>query len=244
MIQNRIPRHDTRLAREALAWFPTKSGAYAYVEGLSSPSKMAPVKSYGLHTDACGACPFKAAGSPIGCYARNSERMYPNTDAANHAHVRAIRKPRWEAAMTRAIDDHAEFRWHWSGDVQDIRHFLAIVHIAQALPRTMFWLPAAEKALDALEIYLTSGRTLPENLAVPLSDHGVKNAPRSRAYKLAVKFSLPWSFVIAKNAPAPTFEHHVCPATVTGNPHTCKANGCDICYKRVRSLPVGYIEHR
>lgn len=232
MQQNRIARNNTREANAAATLFPWKHNAYAYVGNLSKPSKMAPVWSYGLTTDACGACPLLAAGV---CYATKAETQYPDTRKAGVNHLRAIDKPLFVPAFVRAIDDHAKFRWHWAGDVQNVKHLAKLAAIARALPNTRFWLPVGEKGILALRMYLRAGRSIPENLTVRLSYHGLDNNVRGYVRSSG----LPFSFVLVDDVPAPAFEYVTCPAVTNGG--TCASNACEACYDGTKQ--IAYPKH-
>jgi len=96
------------------------------------------------------------------------------------------------------------FRWHDSGDIQDLFHLVRIVEIAERLPDVRFWLPTREKAL--ILCYLREFGQFPANLTVRLSAAMIDaEAPQHDG--------LVSSAVVATVAPY----GHECPAPRQGN---------------------------
>jgi hypothetical protein len=70
-------------------------------------------------------------------------RLYKqlNTEA-----LEAIKSPLWVGAMALLINSKKSkwFRWHDSGDVQDVDHLLKIFAVCKLTPETRHWLPTRE----------------------------------------------------------------------------------------------------
>lgn len=146
---------------------------WARIGGLSAPSKM-PGFSIGLPATACktGAKLAKVAGSVCAnCYALKGNYRYDNVVNAQKARLSAIDSPNWVADMTRAIGTACEklgepfFRWHDSGDIQNVRHLLNIVQVCHNLPHISFWLPTKEYKL----VKMLAHMKMPPNLVVRVS---------------------------------------------------------------------------
>ncbi len=143
----------------------------AYVGGLSKPSKM-PGYSYGLPAQKCKVGGMLAAikGTVCyNCYALKGNYSFKSTKASQHRKLASIKKPHWVDVMVRLIGHYSPevFRWHDSGDVQDLHHLESIVQIAKALPGTKFWLPTRE--VNLVRTYLETGARFPTNLVVRIS---------------------------------------------------------------------------
>ena len=74
----------------------------------------------------------------------------------------ALSNPAWVEAMVYSISRSKVpyFRWHDSGDIQDMKHLNKIVAVAKACPGVTFWLPTREKAL--ISQYLVLNRSFPK----------------------------------------------------------------------------------
>ena len=123
------------------------------VGSLSAPSKM-PCSSYSIPAKECG------VGSRLvsvenstcsGCYALKGMYRFPNVERALYKRYNSLMEDTdlWEKNMTTFIDkfrkgDKDYFRWHDSGDLQNMNHLTAINNIALALPHIQFWLPTRE----------------------------------------------------------------------------------------------------
>ena len=100
--------------------------ALQIVGGLSKPSKM-PGWSYGLPAKECktGSKLRKVPGSTsYDCYALKGCYVFKVVQDAQYRRLRAIRDPRWVQAIVHLINSKKSdvFRWHDSGDVQDLDH--------------------------------------------------------------------------------------------------------------------------
>ncbi len=139
--------------------------------GLTQTSKM-PCKSYSLPTEACRTG-FKMAKIPGSicstCYAdKGFYSMYANTiKPAQFARLDSIDNPLWVDSMIASIGTDPYFRWHDSGDIQNLAHLEKIAEICRATPNTRHWLPTREYAI--VKSYVAKHGLIPENLTIRLS---------------------------------------------------------------------------
>ena len=115
---------------------------------LSKPSKM-PGHAYGLPAKECktGGKLQKVKGSTCyGCYALKGCYVFKVVQAAQYKRLKAIRHPLWVRAMTMQIANKKTkfFRWHDSGDIQDLKHLAKIFEVAKRTPDVQHWLPTRE----------------------------------------------------------------------------------------------------
>jgi hypothetical protein len=108
--------------------------ALKLVGGLSKPSKM-PGWAYGIPAAECktGAKLKLVPGSTCeGCYADKGCYVFPVVQAAQYRRLAAIKNPLWVEAMATLINSKKSkyFRWHDSGDVQDVATFLRSLKFA------------------------------------------------------------------------------------------------------------------
>ena len=146
--------------------------------GLTQTTKM-PCQSYSLPTIACitGFKMRAIAGSICAmCYAeKGNYRKYSNNiEPVQHARlesiVMAIADPEYRAAWIQAmiisIGDDDYFRFHDSGDIQNIEHLELYAELARALPNCKFWLPTREYGIVSA---FTAQYDIPDNLIIRLS---------------------------------------------------------------------------
>jgi hypothetical protein len=115
---------------------------------LSKPSKM-PGHAYGLPAKECktGGKLQKVKGSTCyGCYALKGCYVFKVVQDAQYKRLKAIRHPLWVRAMTMQIANKKTkfFRWHDSGDIQDLKHLAKIFEVAKRTPDVQHWLPTRE----------------------------------------------------------------------------------------------------
>ena len=115
---------------------------------LSKPSKM-PGWAYGLPAKECktGKKLQKVKGSTCyGCYALKGCYVFKVVQAAQYKRRKAIRHPLWVRAMEQQINSKKTkyFRWHDSGDIQDLKHLAKIFEVAKRSPDVQHWLPTRE----------------------------------------------------------------------------------------------------
>ena len=124
------------------------SEAWQLVGGLSKPSKM-PGFSIGLPAKECktGSKLRKVKGSTCyDCYALKGCYVFKVVQDAQYKRLEAIKSPLWVAAMTILINSKKSkwFRWHDSGDVQDLDHLNKIFDVCRLTPGIKHWMPTRE----------------------------------------------------------------------------------------------------
>ena len=149
----------------------TKKQAISINGGLTATSKM-PCKSYSLPTIACnvGYQMAQVKGSICSaCYANKGfYKMYENNILpVQMARLDSIVDPDWVSSMVSSIGTDSYFRWHDSGDLQNMDHFEKIVQVCLETPNCAHWLPTREYKL--IGDYIKSGKAIPSNLTVRLS---------------------------------------------------------------------------
>jgi len=199
----------------------------AITGSLSKPSKM-PGHAYGLPAKECktGSKLVKIKGSTChGCYALKGCYVFKVVQAAQYKRLESIKDPRWVEAMAAQINAKRNkfFRWHDSGDVQDVEHLSKIFAVCRMTPDTAHWMPTREAWVKK---YLNLA---PDNLVIRFSATMIdQDAPASWPHT---------STVVTKGAAAN------CPAPKqldkNGKPH-CK--DCRACWdKSIKN--VAYAEH-
>ena len=141
----------------------------------------------------------KVKGSTCyGCYALKGCYVFKVVQDAQYKRLKAIRHPLWVRAMAMQINSKKTkfFRWHDSGDIQDLKHLAKIFEVAKRSPDVQHWLPTREawtvkyqdrapanlklifsmpmvnqEAAGKLELYLDGGHR-PEQSDLPSSKAG------------------------------------------------------------------------
>jgi hypothetical protein len=122
--------------------------AFKLVGGLSRPSKM-PGFAYGLPAKEC------KTGSKLAqqentvcsdCYALKGCYVFEVVQAAQYRRLESIKNPGWVSAMVHLINSKKSkfFRWHDSGDVQDLEHLNKIFEVCELTPGISHWMPTRE----------------------------------------------------------------------------------------------------
>ena len=147
-----------------------KKQAHEVHSGLTQTTKM-PCKSYSLPTIACktGFKMRAIAGSICAdCYAEkgNYRKYASGIEPAQHARLVSINDELWVDAMVVSIGADKYFRWHDSGDIQDIEHLEKIAEVAKRTPDCMHWLPTREYGIVSA---FTAQYDIPKNLIIRLS---------------------------------------------------------------------------
>ena len=115
---------------------------------LSKPSKM-PGWSIGLPAKECktGGKLKKVPGSVcFDCYALKGCYVFKVVQDAQYRRLAAIKSPDWVQAMAHLINSKKPdvFRWHDSGDVQDLDHLKKIYAVCRLTPGKRHCLPTRE----------------------------------------------------------------------------------------------------
>ena len=134
---------------------------------LSKPSKM-PGWSYGLPAPECktGSNLRKIKGSTCyNCYAMKGCYVFPDVKAAQYKRLASTKLDAWTVAMATQLNSKKSkwFRWHDSGDVQDLEHLNKIYEVCRLTPETSHWLPTREAWI------LDHVRRAPDNLIIRFS---------------------------------------------------------------------------
>ena len=124
------------------------SEAWALVGGLSKPGKM-PGWSIGIPAKECktGAKLQQVPGSVCyDCYAMKGCYVFKVVQDAQYRRLAAIQSPQWVQAMAHLINSKKPdvFRWHDSGDVQDLDHLNKIYEVCRLTPTKRHWMPTRE----------------------------------------------------------------------------------------------------
>ena len=155
-----------------------KTQAHQVHGGLTQTTKM-PCQSYSLPTIACitGFRMSKIADSICNkCYANkgNYLKYANNIEPVQHARLESISmaiadpeyRAAWIQAMIISIGDDDYFRFHDSGDIQNIEHLELYAELARAMPKCKFWLPTREYGIVSA---FTAQFDIPDNLIIRLS---------------------------------------------------------------------------
>jgi len=206
----------------------TIAEAKAVSHTLGNASKM-PGKTYGLPAKECN------VGSKLrnvkdsvcnGCYALKGRYTMDNVQNAEYIRLDSITHPRWIDAMAAQINHACKgvpfFRWHDSGDIQDLDHLCKIVDVAKLTPTVQHWLPTREYKI--VQLYRQLYGEFPSNLVVRLSAHMIDADPPSG-------YGLPTSTVVSDNT-------ETCPSRSQDN--ECK--DCRACWNSDVSN-VSYARH-
>ena len=149
--------------------------AWALVGGLSKPSKM-PGWSIGIPAKECktGKKLRQIKNSVCeGCYALKGCYVFKVVQEAQYKRLEAISHPDWVLAMATLINSKKPdvFRWHDSGDVQDVQHLEKIFEVCRSTPNKRHWMPTREAwSKDHME-------AAPANLVVRFSSPMVDQGP-------------------------------------------------------------------
>lgn len=155
----------------------TYRDAMILIGGLSSPSKM-PGYSWSISAFECqtGEKLHAIKGSVChGCYARKGTYMYPVVKNALNRRLVALDNPRFVEAFvlvlkltySRMRKVENRFRWHDSGDLQNVNHLRMICEIARQCPELVFWLPTKEPQYVAEYMKVSK---VPDNLTIRVSN--------------------------------------------------------------------------
>ena len=206
--------------------------ASAEVGGLSAPSKM-PSFSYNTPAEECnvGSKLRLVKGSVCSmCYALKGRYMFPNVQNALYRRLDLMKNnPNWVSAMAWLVNWYGKkmsyFRWHDSGDIQDMEHLQKMIEVVKLTPSVKHWLPTREAKI--VKDYKEKYGEFPSNLIVRVSATMVDGKPH--------KFHSHTSTVITDSKKAIGW---VCPSNQQDN--ECK--DCRACWdKDVKD--VAYIAH-
>ena len=177
--------------------------ALKLVGGLSKPSKM-PGWAYGIPAAECktGKKLQNVKGSTCyGCYALKGCYVFKVVQEAQYRRLASIKHPYWVRAMTHLLQSKKSkyFRWHDSGDVQDLKHLAKIFEVARRTPDVQHWMPTREAWVKPYLKYA------PSNLVIRFSMPMVDQKP-SKSWKHVSTVTTgdkPWFGATSKMCPAP-----------------------------------------
>jgi len=149
--------------------------AWTLVGGLSKPSKM-PGWSIGIPAKECktGAKLRLIPNSVCeGCYALKGCYVFKVVQEAQYKRLEAIQHPDWVQAMATLINSKKPdvFRWHDSGDVQDVQHLEKIFEVCRLTPGKRHWMPTREAWIK------DHMKDAPANLVVRFSSPMIDQGP-------------------------------------------------------------------
>ena len=155
----------------------TEKALFIIGGSLSKPSKM-PGWSIGLPAKECktGGKLQKVKGSVCyDCYALKGCYVFKVVQQAQYRRLAAIKDPQWVEAMAHLINSKRPrvFRWHDSGDVQDLEHLQKIYEVCRLTPSKRHWMPTREAWIKQ---HL---QDKPANLVIRLSSPMVDQEPVS-----------------------------------------------------------------
>ena len=149
--------------------------AWTLVGGLSKPSKM-PGWSIGIPAKECktGKKLRQIKNSVCeGCYALKGCYVFKVVQEAQYKRLEAISHPDWVLAMATLINSKKPdvFRWHDSGDVQDLDHLNKIFEVCRLTPSERHWMPTREAWIK------DHMKDAPANLVVRFSSPMIDQGP-------------------------------------------------------------------
>lgn len=160
--------------------------------GLSKPSKM-PGFAYSIPAQACnvGSRLRSVQGSICSkCYALKGRYVFGNVKKALQRRLSSLIHSEWVEAMVFQINQTGinVFRWHDSGDIQNLEHLERIAQVCRLTPDVRHWLPTREYAL--VTAYKEKHGSFPDNLNIRLSAYMVDGPlPDGAANRLGVTMS-------------------------------------------------------
>ena len=149
--------------------------AWTLVGGLSKPTKM-PGWSIGIPAKECktGKKLRQIKNSVCeGCYALKGCYVFKVVQEAQYKRLEAINHPDWVLAMSTLINSKKPnvFRWHDSGDVQDLDHLNKIFEVCRLTPSKRHWMPTREAWIK------DHMKDAPANLVVRFSSPMIDQGP-------------------------------------------------------------------
>ncbi len=194
------------------------SEAIKITHTLSNPSKM-PGWSYGLPAKECktGSKLRLVPGSTCyNCYALKGCYVFKVVQEAQYKRLASLKREPWTTAMAAQINSKKVkfFRWHDSGDVQDLDHLNKIYEVCRLTPSVKHWLPTREA----------------------WAKHFLPMCPKN----LVIRFSMPMIDQRAAGSWANTSTVVTADATCPAPAQDGKCNDCRKCWnKRIKNVSYG-----
>ena len=218
--------------------------AIKVIGGLSTPSKM-PWFAWSIPASRCnvGGKLRQHKGTVCSkCYAHKGFYNMPRVRDALERRYQSLSNPAFVEAFIVVLNYHYyhkknaavkenRFRWHDSGDLQDMDHLKKIVAIAEATPYIKHWLPTKERKL--IWNYIYNYGNYPKNLFVKLSMSKINQLPIRDGTKYRYSFTSVSTEVMSNTHNCPAAD----PANDCGSCTDCK---CDTCWSNTN---VNYIIH-
>ena len=122
------------------------------IVSLSKPEKM-PGYAYGIPAAECKTGKkLRLIPNTVcyGCYAfTGNYARFPVIVQVQYKRLESIQNPLWVEAMavvinSKAVAQHEVFRWHDSGDVQDLDNLNKIFEVCRLTPEIQHWMPTRE----------------------------------------------------------------------------------------------------
>lgn len=158
----------------------TLEKAIEIIGHIASASKM-PCQTYSLPAKECnvGSKLREIPGSVCSkCYAMRGNFSRTNVQRVMYNRLKSLTNPLWVSAMVLVLkltEFSGFFRWHSSGDLQDLGHLIKIAEVARRLPKIKFWLPTRE--IGILNAYKAAGFEFPPNLVVRFTASMIEARP-------------------------------------------------------------------
>ena len=145
---------------------------------LSKPSKM-PGWSIGIPAKECktgGKLQAVKGSVCYDCYALKGCYVFKVVQDAQYRRLAAIKHPDWVQAMAHLINSKKPdvFRWHDSGDVQDLDHLNKIFEVCKLTPNKRHWMPTREAWIK--DHMHNAPENLVERFSSPMIDQGPVNS--------------------------------------------------------------------
>lgn len=210
--------------------------ALEVIGGLSNPSKM-PWYSWSISAFNCkvGSKLRQIEGSICSkCYALKGNYRFKNVKVAHERRLKALDHPQFVEAFVIVLNElrrrsktgENRFRWHDSGDLQDVEHLEKIVAIARQTPDVIHWLPTREFNI-VIQYFRKHGKeSVPDNLTIRMSGVMVGETPK-------VSMGL-----VASSVGVDDPSVHQCPAYTQGG----KCLSCNNCWDKEKAV-VNYPLH-
>ena len=176
--------------------------------GITKGNTKMPFWSYGISAFDCKVgSRLSAVDETVcaGCYAKKGRYLFSHVKKAFKLRTESIKDKLWVEAMTFQIKRYCVgnqnyFRWHDTGDLQDLNHFENIIKIANNCPDVIFWLPTRE--IDIILKARSKGIVPPKNLMVRVSSHMLGQKPFKNLPKWCTTSTVDWE-ESKNNCPAP-----------------------------------------
>ena len=233
-ILNKVVKWTVKLAKQYTGGGPTRvSKMPEYSYNLSAHDCNVGQKLVEIDNSVCSDC-YALKGR----YTAFAKTILP----AQRRRLESLTNREWAPAMAYLIKhyDVEYFRWHASGDLQDLHHLIKIGLVAYNTPDTKHWLPTREYGI--VRQYLSHVGQFPKNLSIRISAHFInKTAPNIGGLPIT---SVVEDHSVKNMNKLGMGSYHVCPAGQQGGQCDGVENGgvnCRQCW--TNNIPVAYPIH-